>query len=271
MYVIILQQLLLMVITISILFPLYFMFINAFKSREIFNQRPLWMFFNYTLNNFISAFKGKNFGLWFFNSTTITFFSVIISTFIALLAAYAFSCMEFKGRKILFKIIIPLMSVPPIAMIIPQFKLVTMLNLVNTRTSVVIIYIGLMLPFTIYIFRSFFVSIPKSLFEAAIIDGCTTLKILFAIVLPLSIPAIITSLMVNIVWIWNELLISLIFLQREDLRTLIVGITIFKSRFSLDVPVLMAGLIIATIPMIITYIFAQKYLTEGLIAGAIKE
>ena len=110
-----------------------------------------------------------------------------------------------------------------------------------------------------------------AILEAARIDGCSRFRSLFSIVLPLSVPAIITSGLVNLVWAWNELMVALVFLQKEHLRTLIVGTTIFKSRYSLNVPVIMAGLVVVTLPMIIVYIFGQKKLVQGLMSGAVKE
>jgi ABC-type glycerol-3-phosphate transport system permease component len=196
---------------------------------------------------------------------------VVVTIFLALLAAYAFAKMKFKGRNILFRMLIPLMAVPPIAMVIPQFRAIQFFGLINTRASVILIYTGIMLPMTIYLFRNFIITLPDSLLEAARIDGCSGLMTLYRIVIPLSVPAIITSAVVSCVWVWNELLIALIFLQKEELRTLIVGITLFKSRFTLNVPVIMAGLTIVTIPMVIMYVFAQKYLVEGLLAGSVKE
>lgn len=114
-------------------------------------------------------------------------------------------------------------------------------------------------------------TVPDSLIDAARIDGCSSLKALCKIMIPLCVPAVITSSLVNIVWVWNELLISLVFLQKEHLRTLMVGITLFKGRFTLNIPVIMAGLVIATIPIVLVYIFAQKYLIEGMLAGSVKE
>ena len=114
-------------------------------------------------------------------------------------------------------------------------------------------------------------TVPDSLLDAAKIDGCNSRKALLFVMVPLSVPALITSSLVNIVWVWNELLISLVFLQKESLRTLMVGITLFKGRFTLNIPVIMAGLVIATVPIVIIYIFAQKYLVEGMLAGSVKE
>jgi ABC-type glycerol-3-phosphate transport system permease component len=107
--------------------------------------------------------------------------------------------------------------------------------------------------------------------EAAEIDGCSRFRALWRIVMPLTLPAMITSTLVNLVWAWNELLIALVFLQDNSLRTLMVGVTLFKSRYTLNIPVIMAGLAIVSIPLIIIYVFAQKKLVEGLLSGSIKE
>ena len=205
------------------------------------------------------------------NSLILTVAAVFITGIIALLAGYAFAKMRFKGKKVLFNMIVPLMSVPPVVMIIPQFRIIKILCLVNTRVSVILIYIGIMLPMTIYLMRNFMKTAPDSLLEAAEIDGCSKRKALTKIMIPLSVPALITSSLVNLVWVWNELLISLVFLQKEELRTLMVGITLFKGRFTLNIPVIMAGLVIATVPIVLIYIFAQKYLVEGMLAGSVKE
>ncbi len=266
-----LSQILIIAVSITILFPLYFMFVNSFKEHNQYVNDNLGFPSPFVFDNYVEAFKGKPFGQWFLNSTLLTLFTAVACGMFALMAGYAFAKMKFKGKKTLFNIVIPLMSVPPVAMLIPQFQLVSKLGMVNTRFSVVLIYIGILLPMTLYMIRNFLVSVPNSLLEAAIIDGCGSFRTLLYVIVPLSIPALITSTMVNIVWTWNELLISLVFLQKENLRTLIVGITLFKGRFTLNIPVIMAGMAIATVPMILIYAFAQKYLVEGLLAGSIKE
>jgi len=265
-----LSQILMIIITFSIIMPLYFMFANSFKERSQYVRDALSLPAPFTLQNYIEAFRGKNFAQWFKNSIILTFCSAAVTMVIALLAAYAFAKMQFKGKRLLFRFIIPLMSVPPVAMIIPQFRMIKVLGMVNTLQSVIVIYTGIMLPMTIYMFRNFLIDIPDSLLEAARIDGCSRFMTLVKIVAPLSVPVIITSSVVNIVWVWNELLIALVFLQKESLRTLIVGITLFRGRFTLNVPVILAGLGIVSIPMIIVYIFAQKHLVEGLLAGSVK-
>lgn len=267
----IIPQILMILLVVVILFPLYFMSVNSFKTHEEYVNNLIGLPHAFTVQNYVEAFEGKPFGQWFLNSMLLTIAAVLVTGILALLAGYAFAKMKFRGQKALFRAIVPLMSVPPVVMIIPQFQIIKIFGLVNTRVSVIIIYVGIMLPMTIYLMRNFMKTVPDSLLDAAKIDGCGRLKALTAIMMPLSIPALITSSLVNIVWVWNELLISLVFLQREELRTLMVGITLFKGRFTLDIPVIMAGLVIATVPIVVIYIFAQKYLVEGMLAGSVKE
>ena len=264
-------QLLMILLVIVIIFPLYFMTINSFKTHEEYVSNMIGIPHTFTVQNYIEAFQGKPFGQWFMNSMILTVAAVLITGIIALLAGYAFAKMKFRGSRALFNMIVPLMSVPPVVMIIPQFRIIKIFGLVNTRVSVILIYVGIMLPMTIYLMRNFMKTVPDSLLDAAKIDGCSKRKALTSIMVPLTVPALITSSLVNVVWVWNELLISLVFLQNEDLRTLMVGITLFKGRFTLNIPVIMAGLVIATVPIIIIYIFAQKNLVEGMLAGSVKE
>ncbi len=264
-------QIPMIMLMIIIIFPLYFMLVNSFKTHEEYVVDMIGVPSHFTLQNYVEAFQGKPFGQWIWNSFFLTVVATLVTAIVALLAGYAFAKMEFKGKKLLFQCVIPLMSVPPVAMIIPQFRMIKVLGLVNTRASVILIYVGIMLPMTIYLMRNFMKTVPDSLIDAARIDGCSSLKALCKIMIPLCVPAVITSSLVNIVWVWNELLISLVFLQKEHLRTLMVGITLFKGRFTLNIPVIMAGLVIATIPIVLVYIFAQKYLIEGMLAGSVKE
>jgi len=262
------KQLALILLSLLTLFPLYFMVINSLKVRDEFFNNLIGLPQNPVLENFSKILQHPNLGRWFANSILLTTGSVLLCTVVAVLAAYAFAQMNFPGRNTLFNLITPLMVIPPIVMVIPMFVLFRQLRLVNNPGGPLIIYAGLMLPFTIYLLRNFFITIPKEIQDAALIDGCSGFQVLTKIYLPLSKPALVTSIIVNAVWVWNELLIALVFLQTEELRTLIVGITTsLQKRFTLDVPSLMAGLTVATIPIIILYIIGQNALVRGLVAG----
>ncbi len=126
------------------------------------------------------------------------------------------------------------------------------------------------IPFSIFLLTNFFRAIPRELIESALTDGATNLRVLVQIILPLSAPALVTLVVVNALWVWNELLIALVFLPEDELKTLMVGITVFRSRYNLDVPITMAGMLLASIPMILLYIFGQRFFIRGLTAGAVK-
>lgn len=262
------KQLGLLLLTVMTIFPLYFMATNSFKAREEFIANLIGLPQSPVLANFDKILQYPNLLRWFGNSIVLTGASVILCTGVAILAAYAFAQYKFTGRNTLFNLITPLMVIPPIVMVIPMFVMFRQIGLVNKLGGPIIVYAGLLLPFTIYLLRNFFVTIPKEIQEAAVMDGCSSFQVLTQIYLPLSRPALVTSMIVNAVWVWNELLIALVFLQTEELRTLIVGITTsLQKRFTLDVPSLMAGLTLATVPMIILYIVGQNALVRGLVAG----
>jgi ABC-type glycerol-3-phosphate transport system permease component len=265
----VLKQVTMWIVLLVTLFPLYFMISSALKTRSQFIENPLGLP-PLDLTNFLEAFRGKPIATWALNSAIVTGLSVIMVTILATLAAYAFSRMQFRGRDLLFNLIVPLMVIPPVVMLIPLFASLAAVHLINTYWSVVIIYTGLLLPFTVYLLRNFMIKIPIEITDAALIDGCNEFQTLVYILVPLTRPALITSIVVNTLWVWNELLVSLVFLQTEEMRTLMVGIITFKERFTLNVPVIMAGLAIATIPMLVIYLVGQQYFSRGLVTGAVK-
>jgi ABC-type glycerol-3-phosphate transport system permease component len=256
--------------TVLSLFPVYFMTVSAFKTKTEylsnkwgFPQLPI-------LSNFSTAIAGERFFIRFTNSTILTVGSVVASLIIACLAAYAFARMDFPGKRTLFNVILSLMVVPPVVMVVPLFVSMVRWKLVNTYQGTILIYVGLLLPFSIYLMTNFFQTIPKEIVDAARIDGCSNLGVFQQIMMPLSAPAVITLVVVNALWVWNELLIALVFLQKDELKTLMVGIAALRSRNYVDIPATMAGLLIATIPIVVLYMFGQKYFIRGLVSGAVK-
>jgi len=160
--------------------------------------------------------------------------------------------------------------IPPIVLIIPLFQMLVDVHEVNTYQSVIVIYTGIMLPFSTFLLVSFFSTIPRSLLEAARIDGAKTWNVFLRVVLPLSVPALITVIVVQALWVWNEVLIAVVFLQEDSLRTLMVGLTLFRSRYQVDVPIVMAGMLVATVPMFLLYLVGQRFFVRGITAGGVK-
>jgi ABC-type glycerol-3-phosphate transport system permease component len=257
-------------LSLTALFPLYFLIVTAFKGQLEFVINQLGLPMQPVLSSFEKAFQGREIPLWFLNSTILTTAVVLIVILLGSLAAYAFARMQFSAKNFLFNGIISLMVVPPVLMIIPLFVLMVKIQLVNTRLSVILVYVGILLPFTIYMLTGFFKTISQEIVDAAVVDGCSDIMIYWKIMLPLARPALATCVIVNAIYVWNELLIALILLQKNELKTLMVGLTAFKSRYNMNVPVTMAGLVIATIPLIIVFLLGQRHFIRGLVTGSLK-
>lgn len=252
------------------LVPTLYMVMTALKSDEEYAVDKLGLPDQLVLENFRSVLVDSPFLFWMVNSTILVAGSVLLSTAISVLGAYAIACMEFKGRNALLAISTSLMAVPPVVMIVPLFVLYTRLDLVSTFHGAIIIYAGLITPFSVYLLTTFFRTVPRELFEAARMDGAGPLTILLRVVLPLSFPALVTLVVVNSLYVWNDLLIAIIFLQEDAKRTLMAGISVFQGRYNNQVPLTMAGMVIASAPMFILYVLFQKQFIRGLMSGAIK-
>jgi ABC-type glycerol-3-phosphate transport system permease component len=260
-------QIPMLIMAVAVLFPLYFMVANSLKSDRAFAKSSLALPTHATLQKYGDAFSSANFGRFLLNSAIISILSVGIATVLAALAGFAFAKMTFRGKELIFRIMLPAMAVPSIVLLVPQFDLMTKLNLINSRWSVIILYIGIMLPLTLYLFRNFFAAFPNELLDAAVLDGLGPLRVLLRIVLPASRPVVFTAVIINFVFAWNELLLALVFLQNEQQRTLMVGLTVFNGLYSLDVPKLMAAMTLATLPVVIVYLVGQRHLMRGLLGG----
>lgn len=260
-------HLVLIVILISILVPIVFMVATSLKSKDEYSENrfgvPRVLFFA----NYVDIFSRTRILFWLRNSFLVAIVSIALCLFISILASYGFSRTRFKGRLLLLNTYISLMVVSPIILVIPLFVLFVRLKLINNYLPPVLIYAGLMMLWTIFMLKTFFDEIPNSIVESAIIDGAGDWLIIFGIFVPLSKPALFTLIMVDFIFVWNELLVALIFLQKAELQTLMAGISFFKSRYNINIPMTMVGLVIATIPMVAIYLSGQKQFIENLTMG----
>ncbi len=264
----VLKQALLIAMSLLAIYPLYYMVITAFKSREEYLQSQFLPPLRPTLESIREALSNGDLLLWTFNSVVVTVVSVLIATAVSVLAAYALARMEFYGRDAFLNGTVSLMVVPPVVLVVPLFLLMIQANLINTLPSVILVYVGLTIPISIYLLTNFFRALPYEIEEAARIDGCTSFGILWRVVLPLSVPALLTCVIVNALFVWNELLVALVFLQSNESRTLVAGLTLFKGQFSINEPLVMSGALIATVPMLLLYLFGQRFFIRGLVAGS---
>nr|WTB28198.1 carbohydrate ABC transporter permease [Streptomyces sp. NBC_00830]WTB35883.1 carbohydrate ABC transporter permease [Streptomyces sp. NBC_00830] len=264
-----LRHLILLILTAAALSPAYLMVTGALKSQDEFLRSPWSLPTSPRLGAFRAAL-GDQLAQWFLNSVVLTVAAVLITVTIAAMAAWGLVHWPFRGRDTVLALTVSLMVVPPVVLLLPLFQLGAKLGWISTYRIVIIIYVGLMLPFSIYLLANFFRAIPTSIFEAAAIDGASAWRTFWRIVLPLSGPPVATLVVVNLLWVWNELLLALVFLQSDSKKTLMVGLTGFQSRYSLNIPTVMAGMSLAVLPLVLAYLFGQRYFIQGLTAGAVK-
>lgn len=264
------RHVLLLFFALVTLVPIYFMVVNSFKSQAEYLTNPYGVPSDPTLGTLGDAFRGGDLLRWLGNSALFTLASVTLSTIIGALAAYPISLLRWRPGPWLLGILVGLMVVPPIVLVIPLFKMMVDLGQLNSYQSVIIVYTGILLPFSTFLLASFFRTTPRDLLEAARLDGAGQVRVWWSVVMPLAIPALVTVAIVQALWVWNEVLIAVVFLQSEQLRTLMVGLTLFQGRYDLNVPLVMAGMVWATIPMLLLYLVGQRFFIRGLTAGAVK-
>lgn len=206
------KQLLLALATLVALVPLYVMLSSAFKTQDQFLSSPFSLPLRPSLGGFRTALNDQ-FVRWFANSAILTGGSVVVTLAVASFAAWGFAHWRFRGRDLLLGVLVSLMVVPPVVLLVPLFVFGVRLGLISTYQLVILIYVGLMLPFSVYMLTNFFRTIPGSLVEAAIVDGASSWSVFRRVVLPLSRAPLVTLAVVNLLWAWNELLIALVFLR----------------------------------------------------------
>ncbi len=263
-------QALLILATVIALVPAAFMIMTSLKSNQQYIVDKLGLPVPWVMDSYRVVLTEHPFFLWMANSAVLSFGAVIVATIVSALGAYAIARMQFRGRELLLGLSTSLMAVPPVVMVVPLFVMFSQLDLLGTYHGVILIYAGLLTPFSVYLLVTFFRTIPGDLIEAALIDGATPMDVLIRIILPLSGPPLVTLLVVNLLYVWNDLLIALLFLPSEQLRTLMVGVSVFQGRYLQDIPLSMAGMALASLPMLIIYILFQRYFIRGLVAGASK-
>lgn len=264
------KQALMVAIAIAAIYPVYYMLETSLKTREAWTADQFGLPLPPTLDNYATLLADGRIPVWFMNSVIVTTASVAVSTVVATLAAFAIARLTFRGRTFLLRLLVALMVIPPAVLILPLFLGMQPLGLTNTYQGVVLIYSGMLVPFSVYMLSSFFRTLPAELFEAARIDGASTIRILRSIVVPLSGPGFITLIVVNAMWVWNELLIALVFLQDDQKRTLMAGLTTMRGRYAINEPLVMAGMFLGVLPILLLFLFGQRFFVRGLVAGAVK-
>lgn len=254
----------------SALYPLLFLTSTALRTADDYKASPGGLPKELTTDNLAEAFSSVHIGTLALNSLAVVVPAVLLITAISCLAGYALVHFEFPLRKSALVFVVALMALPPTALLIPIFKIVLDAGLLNQRLGLILVYSAINLPFSIYLLASFMKSVPSELLNAAKIDGAGALRTLWSVVLPLVRPGLLTLVTLNFLFLWNEFLFSLVILQTEANRTIMVGIAQFQGQFEKNLGIISAGLLLSMIPPLLIFAFFQRDLARGLTAGAVK-
>lgn len=244
----------------------------SFKTnREIFRE-PLHFPAELQFENYINAWNSVRLGDYFLNSVIIVFLSVFFIIAVSAPAAYILSRVKFRGNNLLTTLFTVGMGVPYPLLFIPLFSIMTRIRLVNSIPGLIVVYVSLSIPFTVYLLTGFFKSLPVEMEEAATIDGCSDFQTFWKIMLPLAQPGLITAAIFNGIGLWNEYQLALVFVNDADNRTLSLGLYAMQNamQYTGDWPGLFAGVVIVMVPTIILYVFLSERMISGLTMGAVK-
>ncbi len=258
------------------IFPFLWLISTALKgvNENIFQYPPVFIPENFTFDNFKGVWKQIPFILYFLNSFIVAGFTVILNLIFSSLAAYPLARMRFKGRNIIFSLILATIMIPFQAIMLPVYLIVLKLHLVDSY-GIASGYLGLILPFAvnafgIFLMRQAFISVPKEMEEAAFIDGCSVFNIWRNILLPMTAPTLAVLAIFTFIGSWGEFLWPSIVLTNKSLYTLPVGVNDLQGLFSANWRYIAAGAIISIIPVLVFFIFMQKYFISGQNEGALK-
>lgn len=262
----------LLFLTLSMIAPFLWMVLSSLKTQnELFQVPPTFFPEKFMWQNYVYMFENAPWSRYFFNTTKITFFVVFGQMIACSMGAYAFARLKFPGRDVMFFIYLGTMMIPYHVTMIPTFKIIKELGWLNTHYALIVPAIFAYGAFGTFLLRQFFLTIPKELEEAAKIDGCSYPRIYWNIILPISRPALTTLAIFAFMATWNDFLAPLIYINSDELKTLTLGLATFQGTYATQWNQLMAGALIISVPVVLLFIFAQRFFIEGIAMSGSKE
>lgn len=251
--------------------PIVWGVLTAFKpSAQLLSYPPHWLPDPITLSHFVTVWQDGFFPLYFRNSLIVTCAALFVSLFFSVHAAYGLARFEFRGKTALMLTILATSMIPGIAILVPLYNLSVHSGLYNTFSGLILVYAAWNVPLLVWLLKGFFESIPIELEEAALVDGCSRTRAFYLIVLPMARPGLLAGSIMAMMFVWNDFLINFALTISEDRRLLPVGLYAYISNIGVDWGPLMAATVISLIPIVLAFLVMQRWLVEGLMAGAVK-
>jgi raffinose/stachyose/melibiose transport system permease protein len=270
-YIRILIFMMLAVIAVIDLYPLYYMIMSSFKTSAEFTLNASALGKTLYLDNYKALYLRFDVFRLFFNTAICVFSALMVCLLFAIPASFAFAKIRFYKKRFFFMLMIASMAIPGITFIIPNYLFMSRLGLIDEYPSVIIMWAVGSLPGSIFLLTSLMRGMPNEMLEAVKLDGGNYGQTMVNIVIPLSIPGLITIAIFNMTGWWNDLLTPLLYLQSDHMKTMTVAAATILGKFKSDYPLLLTGLVMTAVPPILIYIVLQGYIRKGLVIGAIKE
>lgn len=263
-------KLVLLVYALLTLYPLYWLFISAFKSNQDFFNRPYGLPLVWMKENLIRAWDLGNMGRAMLNSTIVTLVSVAFTIVLSLMAAYVLARFRFPLKKVVVALFLAGMLIPIHSTLVPLFLMMKQIGLLNTYGALILPYTAFELPIAIFLAMAYITSIPREVEEAAMIDGNGWWGIFGRIIVPLCTPIIATISILAFLRFWNDFSFALVFINSQSLKTLPLSLSLFSDGFGTDYALTMGAMAIAVIPTIVIYLILQEQIMKGMVAGSVK-
>jgi multiple sugar transport system permease protein len=258
------------IITVLVVFPIFWLIITSLKTYQEIYKYPITYYAHHVTWEHYIKIGGMHFWHYFLNSVIISSGTMLISLLIGLFPAFAFAQYNFKGRTPLLVSVMLFQMFPMVVFLVPIFKLLISAGLLNTRIGLILAYIPFTTPITIMFLRSFFVTIPKALSEAARIDGCSFMRSFWSIIIPVSLPGILSVGIYTFLFSWSELMYSMSILVDKNIQNIPTFLSVFVGEYQTRWGPLFAGSFLSMIPPVIVFLIFQKYFVKGLISGSVK-
>jgi raffinose/stachyose/melibiose transport system permease protein len=252
------------------IYPILFVLLTSFKPTAEFYTNIWGLPKTFAAGNYAKAWKVANIGSYMLNSVIVVFSTLVLTLILGSLAGYALSRFHIRGAELIMLLILACTMTPSESVIMPMYTMTAKLGIAGTYLSLILPYVGWGMPMTVYIFRNYFDTLPGELLEAARIDGCTEAGTFFRIAVPLMLPAIATNAIFLFVSWWGELLWASVELSASQMKTIPIGLISFSAQFGTDWGALSAAVCIVLIPLVVFFLFMQKYFIGGLTGGAVK-
>ena len=257
------------ILALIVLFPFYWMLISSFRTNsEIFSARLDLIPKSIILDNYINLVKTTNFPRWMINSIIVSVTTTILGLFFSTFAGYAFAKYNFYAKNILFILVFFMMAVPRFVTIIPIFKLMNYLHLVNTYWALILPFA--VNPFAVFLMRQYIKNIPDDFLDSARIDGCNEFQIVIRIIMPIIKPSLGAAGIFILMMSWNDYLFPLILMSKANMMLFPIGLASLKTLYVVEYGMIMAGSFLSTLPLMIAFLLLQKQFIAGLTEGAVK-